>query len=192
MINRNSKPAPEVDRKYLTEEELRRFMSVIKSPRDRAIFSVCYWRGLRASEIGMLPMSAYRSSAKTLFVTRKKGSMSGEFPLSPLEVRTLTAWLKVRGSDPGPLFMSRNRRGISAEMVLVLMRKYGAAAELPSNLRHPHALKHSIATHLVGRHSEIFAIKDWLGHKSINSTLEYAKFRNEQRTAEARRIYGQE
>lgn len=38
----------------------------------------------------------------------------------------------------------------------------------------------------------VFAVKDWLGHKSIQSTLEYAKFRNEQRSAEARRIYQSE
>jgi len=167
-------------------------MSVIKSPRDRAIFAVCYWRGLRASEIGMLPLSAYRPSAKTLFVTRKKGSMSGEFPLSPLEVRTLNAWLKVRGVEPGSLFLSRNKRGISAEMVLVLMRKYGAAAGLPENLRHPHALKHSVATHLLGKHAEIMVVKDWLGHKSLNSTLVYANFRNEQRLQAASRIYQSE
>jgi len=167
-------------------------MAVIKSPRDRAIFAVCYWRGLRASEIGMLPLTAYRPQAKTLFVKRLKGSMSGEFPLSPLEVRTLTAWLKVRGADPGPLFISRNGRGVCRNRIFMLMRKYGAAAGLPAELCHPHALKHSIATHLIGKHSEVFAVKDWLGHKSINSTLEYAKFRNEQRSAEARRIYQNE
>jgi type 1 fimbriae regulatory protein FimB len=184
-----SKQPVEADRKYLTEEELRRFMGVIKSPRDRAIFAVCYWRGLRASEIGMLPLSAYRPQAKTLFVTRLKGSMSGEFPVSPLEVRTLNTWLKVRGAEPGPLFISRNGRGVCRNRIFMLMRKYGKKAGLPLRLCHPHSLKHSIATHLIGRHSEIFAVKDWLGHKSINSTLEYAQFRNAQRTAEAQRIY---
>lgn len=186
---RNSKAAPQVERKYLTEEELHRFMAVIKSPRDRAIFAVCYWRGLRASEIGMLPLSAYRPQAKTLFVKRLKGSMSGEFPLSPLEVRALAAWLKVRGTDPGPLFTSRNRRAIGRRMIHVLMQKYGAAAGLPANLQHPHALKHSVATHLLGKHAEIMVVKDWLGHKSLDSTLVYANFRNEQRLQAASRIY---
>jgi integrase/recombinase XerD len=179
----------ETDRMYLTEEELRRLMSVIKSPRDRAIFAVSYWRGLRASEVGIIPVSAWRPAAKTLFVHRLKGSMDGEFLLSPLECRTLNAWIKVRGNEPGPLFVSRNHRGIRRGMMFVLMRRYGAAAGLPARLCHPHSLKHSIATHLIGKHSELFAVKDWLGHKSFNSTLRYAKFRNKQREDEAKRIY---
>jgi type 1 fimbriae regulatory protein FimB len=188
----DKKTARQIDRKYLTEEELHRFIGVIKSPRDRAIFAVCYWRGLRASEIGRLPLSAYRPQAKTLFVKRLKGSMSGEFPLSPLEVRSLNAWLKIRGMKPGPLFPSRKGGGIRRSQIYVLMREYGLAAGLHPGLCHPHSLKHSIATHLLGKHSEIMAVKDWLGHKSINSTLEYAKFRNAARTAEAQRIYQNE
>jgi integrase len=43
-------------RKYLTEEELKRFFAVIKNVRDRALFTVAYWRGLRASEIGSIPI----------------------------------------------------------------------------------------------------------------------------------------
>jgi len=46
-------------RKYLTKDELRRFFQAVKSPRDRAIFTLCYWRGLRASEIGLIPCSAW-------------------------------------------------------------------------------------------------------------------------------------
>src|SRR5579872_6300450 len=162
------------DRKYLTEEELKRFLSVITSPRDKAIFAVCYWRGLRASEIGMLPFTAWRPGAKSLFVVRLKGSMAAEFPLSPLECRALNAWAKIRGSKPGPLFLGYNGHGIKRGMIWALVRKYGKLASLPARLCHPHSLKHSIATHLIGKHVEIMAVKDWLGHKSLNSTLVYA------------------
>ena len=51
----------------------------------RAIFTVMYWRGLRASEPRRLPLSAYRAAAGRLYVTRRKGSDSGEYPLSPAE-----------------------------------------------------------------------------------------------------------
>ena len=50
-------------RKYLTEDELKRLLHVIKgrkSARDEAIFLVTYWRGLRASEVGRIPLSAWR------------------------------------------------------------------------------------------------------------------------------------
>lgn len=180
----------ETTRKYLTEEEVRRLFGVIKSPRDKAIFAVCYWRGLRASEVGRLPLGAYRPSAKTLFVARRKGSLDGEFPLSPLECRTLNAWLKIRGSKPGPLFPSRQgEKGIGRAQIFLLMQEYGKAAGLPANLCHPHVLKHSIGTHLIGKHLEVMAVKDWLGHKSINSTLVYAQFRSKQRDDAASKVY---
>ena len=46
-------------RKYLTEDELKRLLHVIKgrkSARDEAIFLVTYWRGLRASDVGRIPV----------------------------------------------------------------------------------------------------------------------------------------
>src|SRR5438132_13645518 len=92
------------ERNYLTEEELTRFLKVIDSPRDKAIFTVMYWRGLRASEIGKLQLSSWRQQANRLFVTRKKGSLAGEFALSPAETKAVKAWVRIRGQLPGALF----------------------------------------------------------------------------------------
>ncbi len=177
------------DRKYLTEEELKRLFAVIESPRDRAIFALMYWRGLRASEVGMLPLAAYRTKAHTLYVRRLKRSIDGEFPLSPLEQRLLRAWLKERGDKPGPLFPAYRGSGIRRGMIFLLMRRYGTKAGLPVNLRHPHALKHSIGTHLIAKHLEVMDVKDWLGHRSIASTMKYLEFRSKQRDEAAQRIY---
>lgn len=179
----------EEQRKYLTEEELARFLKVIPSIRDRAIFAVLYWRGLRASEVGLLRMASVRMSAGRIFVERCKGSEGGEFPMSPDELRALKAWLRVRGQEPGPLFPSRNSTPISRGMLHVLMKKYGEKAGIPSHLRHCHALKHSIGTHLIGKGAELFAVKDWLGHKDIKSTMEYVRFRSKQRDRIASEIY---
>ena len=86
-------------RKYLTEEELKRFLKGIESTRDRAIFTVSYWRGLRAAEPGQLKLSDWDRKAQRLFVHRGKGSVSGQALLSPAQSRTLEAWIRVRGVD---------------------------------------------------------------------------------------------
>jgi site-specific recombinase XerD len=186
-------------RKYLTEEELKRLLHVIKvrkSARDEAIFLVTYWRGLRASEVGRIPLSAWNQSKCRLFVTRLKGSLSGEFPLSTAEQSALNAWLKIRGSAPGPLFPSRESgmfgSGIGRKMLHVLMRRYATAALLPIDLRHMHCLKHALGTHLIAKGAGIYEVKDWLGHKDIRSTLVYAQFRNAQRDAAAQKVYEQD
>jgi type 1 fimbriae regulatory protein FimB len=182
----------EDDRKYLTEEELVKFLKVISDPMHRAIFTVMYWRGLRASEPGRLPLSAYRQAAGRLYVTRRKGSDSGEYPLSPAEQRTLKAWLKVRGQKPGPLFPSREGGGISRFQLARFFLVYAINAGIPENLRHCHSLKHSIGTHLIGKGTELFAVKDWLGHKDIKSTMVYVRFRSKQRDSVAEQVYGDE
>ena len=185
-------------RKYLTEDELKRLLHAVrasKSVRNEAIFLVTYWRGLRASEVGRIPFSAWNQSKRKLYVTRLKGSLSGEFPISKAEQSALAAWLKIRGSAPGPLFPSRESgsigAGIGRKMLHVLMNKYATAAGLPEHLRHMHSLKHALGTHLIGKGADVYAVKDWLGHKDIRSTLVYAQFRNAQRDAAAQKIYEQ-
>ena len=42
---------------FLTQEEVQRLFSAIKTKRDRAIFAVAYRHGLRASEVGILQLT---------------------------------------------------------------------------------------------------------------------------------------
>lgn len=48
-----------------------------------------------------------------------------------------------------------------------------AAAGLPAEKRHPHCLKHSLASHLVAGNVNLALIKQALGHRSIDSTMQY-------------------
>jgi hypothetical protein len=59
--------------------------------RDLAIFTISYWRGLRATEPGQLLLSGWDRSEARLFVHRGKGSESGADLLSPAEKRALKA-----------------------------------------------------------------------------------------------------
>jgi site-specific recombinase XerD len=69
------------------------------------------------------------------------------------------------------------------------MKRYRAEAGLPEHLRHLHALKHSICTHLIAKGAGIFEVRDWVGHRSLASTAIYAEFRNKQRDEVSARIY---
>ncbi len=191
------------ERKYLTEQELKRFLSAVKSARDRAIFTICYWRGLRASEVGRIPWSDWDQRKKKIYIFRLKHSLSGEFPLSPQETKALTAWKEVRGNNPGPMFPSRESSsfvaadrgktsaGIGRGMIHVLFERYATEAGLPEHLRHAHCLKHSLGTHLIAKGASLYAVKDWLGHKDIKSTMIYAQIRNAERDAAAQKVYEQ-
>jgi integrase len=173
---------------YLQEEELERLFRVIRSARDRAIFRVAYHAGLRASEVGMLDMRDYVGKTGRIHVTRLKGSNSGEHHLCREELRALKAWLKERGTGPGPIFTSNRKQPISRKMLHVLMRHYGALAMIPEKLRHFHVLKHSCATHLLSRGFGVEQVQDWIGHANIQNTMIYAKISNSRRDQMAKAL----
>jgi integrase len=179
---------PKLETKYLTEDELDRLFQVIASPRDKAIFRVAYHRGLRASEVGKLQLSDYRPDSQRLYVTRLKGSLSGEFRLCDREVKSIRAWLKIRGAAPGPLFPSQRGNGISQQMLDVLIKAYGKKAGIPPEKCHMHALKHSCGTHLLARGENIEDVQDHLGHVNIQNTLIYARITNRRRQARESRL----
>jgi integrase len=189
--------------KYLTEPELNAFFRVVeneakKAPegsqakklavRNMAILRLAYHRGLRASEIGMLQLSSWLRDRDRIVFERLKGSNGGEYHLCSSEVRALKAWLKVRGTEPGPLFPSRKGAGISQQMLDLLMKRYGAAAGLPVEKRHTHALKHSCGTHLLNKGESLEDCMDHLGHRSIKSTEIYARFTSTRRQARDKRL----
>lgn len=176
------------DLQYLTAEELDRFFSVIDSPRNLAMFRVAYHRGLRATEIGMLQLADWDTTADRLRVRRLKGSRGGEFHLTKREVKALRSWLKVRGAAPGPLFPSRVGKPISQQMLDRWMKHYGALAGIPPEKRHCHVLKHSCGTHLLERGENIEDVQDHLGHKNIQNTMLYAKITNRRRQERDRRL----
>jgi len=69
------------------------------------------------------------------------------------------------------------------------MKKYGTRADIPAEKRHFHALKHSIATHLLDAGADIMFVKDWLGHKNIQNTLVYSQLTSRTREEQARKIF---
>ena len=174
--------------KYWSEEELARFIKLVVNPMHKAAFVVAYHRGLRATETRRLQLSDVRLKDERIQINRLKGSASGEYHMGSVESRVLKAWLKVRGMDPGPLFRTRVGTGISQQMQDKLVKRFGPLAGISADRCHVHCLKHSCATHLLARGESLEDVQDQLGHRSIKSTEEYAKFTNARRQARDKRL----
>ena len=167
--------------KYLTQDELHRLLKAITKRRDKAIFLIAYRHGLRASEVGMLKVQDVNMDRGRIFVTRGKGSHSGEYPLQPDEVKALNAWRKERRDGTPWLFPTMRGTPISRWTLDYLMKSYGAKASIPPDKRHFHVLKHSIATHLLEAGADLRWVQDWVGHKNIQNTVIYAQITNRAR-----------
>lgn len=178
---------------YLTVPEKDRLFKAIHSVRDRAIFRLLYHHGLRAKEIGVLDLAHFRQGTKLeldrLYITRLKGSISGEHTLIPIAAQALRAWVRQRGHVQGPLFPSRQGGRITRCRIFQLMRQYCATAGIPPEKAHPHVLKHSCCTHLISDKKEsIVDVQKHVGHAAIQNTMIYASLSDEANQARAKRL----
>ncbi|MHC1769430.1 MAG: tyrosine-type recombinase/integrase [Verrucomicrobiia bacterium] len=174
---------------FLTTDELKRLMGVIDDPRDRAIFLLAYRHGLRASEVGLLQVVDIDFRRGRILLHRLKGSLNGEHPLQPDEIKVLRTWLRRRKQESPILFPSNRGTAISRRMLDVLMKRYGVLAGLPPGKRHFHVLKHTICTHLLDVTDNLRLVQDWAGHANIQNTVVYAQLAGGSREAKAREAF---
>jgi hypothetical protein len=95
--------------KYLDSKELAAFFKVIKDPRNRAIFNIIYFRGLRASDPGLIELQDWSPEKQRIRFRRLKGSIGGECrcvvsfgdPLRVKSSRRLRDRLRPRPYVPG-------------------------------------------------------------------------------------------
>jgi type 1 fimbriae regulatory protein FimB len=170
-------------RAHLSTTELLSVLKIAKarSVRDWCMILLAYRHGMRASEVCGLKLSDVNLKEQSVRVARLKGSMMTVQPLYshrgvPLldELGALRAWLRDRKADGSDfLFVSQKGGKLHRSAFFRLFQSVAAAAGLPVEKRHPHVLKHSLASHLVAGNVNLALIKQCLGHKSISSTMEY-------------------
>jgi integrase/recombinase XerD len=78
------------------------------------------------------------------------------------------------------LFVSQKGGRLDRSQFFRLFQSIAAAAGLSPEKRHPHALKHSIASHLVSANVNLALVKQQLRHQSVGSTMRYVKTSDQQ------------
>jgi len=171
--------------KYLTQAEVKRLFKVIDSNRDKAMFMVAYYHGLRPSEVGLIQAEDVDLARCRIKITRLKNGISGEYPMQPHEVRAVRAWMKERIKQSPWLFYAKGPMPMPRRSLHYLINVYGERADIPQDKRHFHVLRHSIATHMRDAGADIRFVQDWLGHQNIQSTVIYAQISNPARDKQA-------
>lgn len=175
--------------KYLTQDEVKRLFKVIGNNRDRAIFMVAYYHGLRPSEVGLIQPDDIDLARNRIRITRLKHGISGEFPMQPNEARAIRAWMKERIQKLPWLFYAKGHVPMPRRSLHYLINVYGQKAGIPQDKRHFHVLRHSIATHLLDAGADIRFVQDWLGHQNIQNTIVYAQITNPARDKQAIKLF---
>jgi site-specific recombinase XerD len=154
--------------------------------RDRALFELAYAAGLRAEELVTLDIGDVDFDGETVRV-EGKGEKTRLVPVGEHAARALERWLAtgrrtLAPSPSGPLFVSKTGRRLSTSDVRRRLRVWSRAAarHAPAiSQAHPHALRHSFATHLLEGGADLRAIQELLGHASISTTQVYTRVESE-------------
>jgi integrase/recombinase XerC len=140
--------------------------------RDMAVLSLCYGAGLRISEA--LALSRADLEGPALRVTGK-GGKTRLVPLIATVRASIDTYLSVCPfplTPSQPLFRGAKGGVLSPRLIQLRVAQLRGALGLPPSAT-PHALRHSFATHLLGRGGDLRAIQELLGHASWSTTQVY-------------------
>jgi len=175
---------PEADRLASPIAEPSAVRDALLATRDLAIVELLYGSGLRVSECVGLDIGSLDFGRFEVRVLGK-GRKERVVPLGEPASLALRAWLEIRpllrsGASGGPssdgaadaVFLNARGGRLTDRSVRRLLKKRGVVAGLDKDV-HPHALRHSFATHLLDGGADLRAIQEMLGHASLSTTQQY-------------------
>ncbi len=143
--------------------------------RDAAVLALLYGSGLRISEaLGLKRVDACAGDAVTV---TGKGRKQRMVPVLPQVQKLIAAYVALCPYDlpaDGPLFVGAKGGPLSPRLIQLAMARLRGALGLPDTAT-PHALRHSFATHLLGRGGDLRSIQELLGHASLSTTQIYTE-----------------
>jgi integrase/recombinase XerC len=151
-----------------------------KERRDRALLELLYSSGLRVSEIVGLNIEDLDLQSMSARV-RGKGGKQRIVPFGEpcekalrryFEKRRELAHPKTGFVDERAVFLSPRGHRVLVRSVQEMVHAYGAQGAGRADL-HPHALRHTCATHMLSGGADLRAIQEMLGHSSLSTTQRY-------------------
>jgi len=168
---------------FLSESEIGQFLDLPDpkdrlGPRDRAIFELFYATGIRVSELVGLDVADVGLDERLIRV-RGKGRKERIVPFGRTAAKCLEEYLRTRlglmmkaNFDEPAVFLNYRGERITTRSVERLVSKYIRRTSLRRKIS-PHSLRHSFATHLLGRGADLRVIQELLGHASLGTTQKY-------------------
>ncbi len=142
--------------------------------RDAAVLALLYGVGLRISESLSISHADAPVGGRDRVTILGKGGKKRTVPVIEPVRRAIEDYLAACPYDlsGGPLFVGAKGGPLSPRIVQLAVQRLRGGLGLPDNAT-PHALRHSFATHLLGRGGDLRTIQELLGHASLSTTQIY-------------------
>ena len=145
-----------------------------RAARNRAFLELAYGGGLRVAELRNLDIADLPLDDPAWVQVRAgKGRKDRVAPIGPPAADAVRAWLGERGTRAGAVFTNAKCGRLTVRALYDVARDSGVNNGLTEV--HPHALRHSYATHLLSGGADIRSIQEMMGHASLSTTQRYAR-----------------
>jgi integrase/recombinase XerC len=143
--------------------------------RDAAVLALLYGAGLRISEALSINHAEAPIGERDRVTILGKGGKTRTVPVIEPVRHAIESYLALcpYSLAGGPLFVGTRGGPLSPRIVQLAVARLRGALGLPDSAT-PHALRHSFATHLLGRGGDLRTIQELLGHASLSTTQIYA------------------
>ena len=166
---------------YLTIEEVDKLLSIpdintFKGLRDKTMLEIMYSCGLRVSEL--ISLKKKDINIKNSFIRIiGKGNKERIIPIGEIALEYLNKYFGLLSYSPKinnskNVFINKNGLPLTRQYFFKIIKYYSIKANINKNIS-PHTLRHSFATHLLENGAPLIAVKNLLGHESINTTQIY-------------------
>ncbi len=160
--------------KLLNEKEIQKLFNSLTNKKHKAMLFTAYSAGLRVSEIVNLKIADIDSRRMQIFVARAKGKKDRYVNLSPVLLDILRNYLTAY--KPRPLiYLFESDQTRQAYPTRTVQQVFSNAKDKAGIKKEVgiHSLRHSFATHLLDKGTDIRYIKELLGHFDIKTTERY-------------------
>lgn len=148
--------------------------------RNKAIFYLAEYAGLRASEVGLILVSDINPDTNEIFFRRLKNSKSNRLRIIDDAVASALQdyldYRRINSIYSEFLFPSQKGNPISRKTLDQLTKAYCRLAGLPDDKAHFHVLKHTRAVELADLGLDTKEVQFWIGHRNIANTEIYLQF----------------
>ncbi len=158
----------------LSKQEIGRMIIVTKNFIHRTMIMLMYSSGLRVSEIINLRWNDIDFDRNIIHLKLAKGNKDRIVMLSPKAKKNL---MKLDIEKEGLVFKNNRNSKYSLRTIELIVKKSAENAKIKKKIT-PHTLRHSFATHLLERGTDIRYIRDLLGHANLQTTMIYTKVSN--------------
>jgi len=172
--------------KAISSEDLERLLAEpandrsAKGLRDRALLELLYATGLRVTEVVSLDVDDVSLASSSLRLVRARDKAPRIVPIYPRAIEPLNEYLEqgrmqlLRDAEEPALFLNHRGHRLTRQGLWLIVKHYVRQVGIVEDVT-PHTLRHTFATHLIERKTDLEYVQEILGHASISTTQVYTQ-----------------